>query len=651
MSGLLQDGRYALRMMVRRPALTSIIVITLALGIGANTAIFSLVDTVLLRRPPYADPDRLVMVWEHQPERGPAIRPVRPANFFDWKDRTTSFDDVAWSRDGIFTVTGDGEPESIIGYRFSSNMLVGFVLLIACANVANLLLADATARRRELAVRNALGATRFRVIRQMMTESLLLALAGGTVGVLVTWWLRDGLVALFPSQIANLNLPLVENIDVGASVFVFALAVSVGTGLLFGMLPAWNVARSNLQGALKDGGRSGSGAQRTHTGLVVAEVALSIVLLAGALLMVQSFVRVQRLQFGFDPDRVMSGRVVPPQYRYPDEARVEAFTRALMPRLQAIPGVERAGVTNYLPLSGWNAGIDFTIEGQPQSSQAERPSASYQITTEDYFQAMGIRLIAGRTVTARDDRSAPRVAMVNETLARKYWPGTVPVGRRILLEDSAGAVPCEIVGVVGDVKTNGLEEPTEGELFFSYWQGGDSVLGIALRTSVDPASVAGQMRAAVRSVDREQPLTHVLPMSELAAESLAFRRTGMMLAGGFSVLALVLAAIGIYGVLSYSVTKRTREIGVRMALGATRHEVARLVMRDGLRMASAGTAIGVAAALALTRFLASVLYQVRPGALTYVVVSTILLAVAWLAIWLPARRATAIDPIVALRAD
>ena len=804
MEGLFQDVRYALRMIARRPALSGIIVLTLALGIGANTAIFSLVNTVLLRPQPYPEADRLVMVWEQQLERGPQVRPVRPANFFDWQERAASFEAVAWSRDLITSLTGDGEPESIIGYRFAANMLdvlgvqpalgrgftaaddtpgapgvvllsdklwkrryaadpgilgrvltldgqpytvigvmppafkhpqgaelwtplrltpelaanrtngilrligrlkpgvsieqaqtelsgiyrdlagrypatneglgvdleafgttgdarplllilfagVGFVLLIACANVANLLLADATSRRRELAVRSALGATRYRVIRQMLTESLMLALAGGTLGALLTWWTKDALLVLFPANIANLDLPRVEQIDVGAGVFLFALIVSLATGLLFGILPAWNVARGDLQGALKEGDRGGSGSRRTHAVLVVAEVALSIVLLAGALLMVQSFMRVQQLQFGFQPERVMSGRVILPQYRYPDAASAETFTRTLISRLEEIPGVEAVGMTYFLPLSGWSAGLGFSIEGRPEPSTADQPSAGYHVTTEDYFKAMGIRLLNGRTFTSRDNRSAPGVVVINETLARQHWPGENPVGRRVLVSGASGPLPFEIVGVVEDVKTAGLEEPVDGDMYFSYWQGGTSVLGIALRTSGDPAALAGPLRAAVWSIDPEQPVTYVMPMAELAAESLAFRRAGMMLAGGFGLLALVLAAIGIYGVLSYSVSRRTREIGIRVALGATRGEVARLVVREALVMTGVGVALGLAAALGLSRFMASVLYEVKPGdPLTYVAVAGILLAVAVLATLIPARRATGVDPLVALRAE
>ena len=804
MEGLMQDVRYAGRMVARRPALSFIIVLTLALGIGANTAIFSLVNTVLLRPLPYPDRDRLVMVWERQLARTAASRPVRPANFFDWKGRTRSFEDIAWSRDGMFNLTGEGEPESIVGYRFSANMLsvlgvrpslgrgftadddkpgaasvvvlsdrlwrrrfnadrgilgrtltlnlqphtvigvmpaafrhpqraelwvpialtpaltanrtstmlrlvgrlkpgiepaeaetelttfyreladqhpainqgmtpsverlgatgdakplllvlfagVGFVLLIACANVANLLLADASSRRREVAVRSALGATRYRVIRQMLMESLLLAVAGGTLGALVTWWTRDGLVFLFPSNIANLNLPLVDRIDVGAGVFVFALLVSVATGLLFGILPAWKVARSDLQNALKQGDRGGSASGRTHGSLVVAEVALSIVLMAGALLMAQSFMRVQRIQLGFDADRVLSARVLLPSSRYPDRARATAFTRSLMARLQQIPGVEAAGAVSYLPLSGWSGGVDFDIEGRPLATGAERPSASYQNATEDYFRSMGIRLISGRVFTARDDASAPLVVLVNETLAKKYWPGENPVGRKVLIPRQSARVPFEIAGVVSDVRSAGLEEPVEAEMYFSYWQDAGLLLCLTLRTPGDPASLAAQVRAAVWSVDRDQPLTHVMPLADLASESLAFRRVGMMLAGGFALLALVLAAIGIYGVLSYSVSRRHREIGIRVALGATRGEVARLVVREGLVMTGLGVIIGLAAAIGLTRFLTTVLYGVDPGdPLTHAVVAVILLSVAVLATLIPARRATAVDPLVALRTD
>ena len=804
MEALLQDIRYAARIIHRRPALSIVIVLTLALGIGANTAIFSIVNTVLLRRLPYPDADRLVRIWERQLDTGAPERPVRPANFFEWKERSTSFEDVAWSGMGNFILTGDGEPESVPGYRFSANMLdvlglqpalgrgfredearpgaprvvilgdqlwrrryaadpgilgrsitlsgdshtvigvmppgfkhperaeiwtpmaltveqaasrtftmlrlvgrlkpglshdlaqaeiaglyrelaerypdvnkgltaslepvgstgdakplllvlsagVGFVLLIACANIANLMLADVTARRRELAVRGALGASRSRVVRQLLTESLLLALAGGALGAIVTWWMRNGLKVLFPSNIANLDLPLVERIDVGPDVFAFALLISLATGLLFGLLPAWQVSRANLQGALKDDVRGGSGSRRTHAVLVVAEVALSIVLLAGALLMVQSFIRVQRLQFGFDVERVLTGRVILPPYRYSDSAKIEAFARELMPSLRAIPGVDAAGLTNFLPLSGWSGGTQFSIEGQPPLTRAEQPYAGYQVATEDYFRSMGIRLVSGRVFTDRDRQGAAHVVVINETLARRYWPGKNPVGTRVVLDFPSGQFVHEIVGIVSDVRAFGLEEPAEGEMYFSYWQQPDAVIGITLRTSGDPSSLPRQLRAAVWSVDREQPVTHVLTMSGLAAESLAFRRTGMMLAGGFGMLALALAAIGIYGVLNYSVSRRTREIGVRVALGATRGEVATLVVREGLLMTAIGIVIGLAAAAALTRFLTSILFEVQPGdPLTYAAVSAILIGVALAATWLPARRAASVDPLVALRAE
>jgi predicted permease len=548
---------------------------------------------------------------------------------------------------GPFDNPGDAKP--LLAILFAG---VGFVLLIACANVANLLLADATGRRRELAIRGALGASRGRVARQILTESVMLALAGGAGGALMTLWTRDTLVALFPRTIANLNLPRVDHIDLGPKVFLFAVVVSVACGLIFGLLPAWNVGRAQLQDTLKQGDRGGSASRRTHAALVIGEVALSVVLLSGAVLMVQSFIRLQQHRLGFNADRVLSARLILPRYRYREDERVLAFTRAFIDRLKAIPGVESVGVTNYLPLSGWWGNEVFRIEGQPDPAPDSQPNADYRIASEDYFQTMGIPLVAGRTFTARDDASAPAVVIVNETLAKRYWPGDNPIGRRMVIDRGTERVPHEIVGVIGDVKSFGLEEETHAELFHPYWQTPSALLGVVLRTRVDPASLAGPVRAAVWSIDGDQPITYLMPMADLAAESLAFRRNGMMLSGGFGLLALALAAMGIYGVLSSTVSRRTREIGVRMALGATRGEVAALVMREGLRMTAIGTTLGLAAALALMRSISSVLYGVGPGdPLSYMAVIAMLVSVAVLATWLPARRATVVDPLIALRAE
>ena len=804
MAAFVQDLRYAARMFARRPAMSLIVIITLALGIGANTAIFSLVNTVLLRRLPYTEPQQLVMVWERAASRGENDMPVRPANFFDWKSRAQSFEDVAWSRDGMFNITGDGEPESVFGYRFSANMLdvmgmqpmigrafhadedrpgapkvvllshklwqrryggdtsilgraitlngdaytvigvmpaafthpagmelwtpialppalaarrdvgvlrlvgrlkpgvtreaaqaevaslyrdlerehsgtntglsarivqlgdsgdagpllailfagVGFVLLIACANVANLLLADASARRRELAVRAALGASRWRVVRQMLTESVLLALVGGALGALSTWWTSDALMALFPRNISNLDLPFVERIDVDARVFLFALVVSVATGLLFGLLPAWNVTRAGLQGALKDGGRSGSASRRTHATLVVAEVALSLVLLAGALLMVQSFIRLQQGRLGFEPERVLSARLMLPQYRYGDNERIAAFTESLVERLKVVPGVEAVGITNYLPLSGWWGIQEFAVDGQPDPPPGSEPNADFRIASEDYFRSMGMRLLAGRTFTSRDDASAPPVVIVNETLARQYWPGQDPVGRRMLVRDGDARLAWEIVGVVADVKSFGLEEETHAEMFRPVRQAPSPLLGITLLGRVDPASLASPLRSAVWSIDRDQPVTHVMPMAELAAESLTFRRVGMTLAASFGLVALVLAAVGIYGVLSYSVSRRTREIGVRVALGASRRDILRLVVGEGMGMTLVGVVLGLAGAVAVSRLIAGVLFGVKAGdPATYIAVAGILAIVALAASYLPARRAMRVHPVEALRME
>ena len=528
---------------------------------------------------------------------------------------------------------------------------VGFVLLIACANVANLLLADAAARRRELAVRGALGASRSRVVRQLLTESLLLAMAGGALGAFLTWWMRDGLTVLFPSNIANLNLPLVERIDVGPRVFVFALLVSLATGLVFGLMPAWQAGTQRLAGRTQRR-QPRRNAFATHACRSRHRRSGSLHRAAGGSAAHGAELHTRSAPAVRARRRPRSHRrVILPDYRYGDESKVERFARDLIPRLQAIPGVEAAGLTNFLPLSGWSGGMPFSIEGQPPLTRAEQPSAGYQVATENYFRAMGIRLVSGRVFADRDKQNAPPVVAINETLARRYWPGRNPVGTRVVVDLRSGPVVHEVIGIVADVRAFGLEQPAEGEMYFSYWQQPDWVIGIALRTARDPSLLARQLRAAVWSVDREQPVTHVLTMSELAAESVAFRRMGMMLAGGFGLLALTLAAIGIYGVLSYSVSRRTREIGVRVALGATRREVAALVVRESLTMTTVGIVIGLAAAAGLTRFLTSILFEVQPGdPRTYAAAGAILVAVALVATWLPARRAASVDPLIALRA-
>jgi putative ABC transport system permease protein len=744
------------------------------------------------------------MIWESQPEQaGGDAMPVRPANFFEWRTRIAAFEEVAWSRDAMFNLTGEGVPESLLAYRFSANMLdvlgvqpmlgrgfrreedrpegakvvllshklwqrryagdpnvlgrsvtlngeshtiigvmpasfnhpegveiwtpialppavaarrditllrlvgrlkpgvtreqaqaelaslyedlerrhreaagltvklaqlgdagdakpllavllgaVGFVLLIACVNVANLLLADATGRQRELAVRAALGASQIRVARQLLTESMLLALAGGLVGALLAWWTRRSLVALFPQTISNLDLPRVDEVVMDWRVAVFAIASSVAAGLFFGLLPALKVARSDLQAPLRTGERSGLATRRTHAALVVAEVALSIVLLAGAMLMVQSFIRVQRQDLGFTPSGVLTARVMLPRYRYADNEQLRRFATSVLERLAGSPGVESVGLTNFLPLSGWWGNRTFWVDGQPEPMPGAEPTADARMASEDYFRTMGIRVIAGRAFTARDDERLPRVVIVNQTLAERYWPGQSAIGRRILIQDNGTRVPLEIVGVIADVRSFGLEEEIHAEMFRPLWQEPWPLLAITVRSAVAPETMAGTIREAVWSVDRDQPITHVLPMEDLAAEALAFRRVGMVLAAGFGLLALALAGLGIYAVSSYSVTRRTREIGVRVALGATRREVVRLVLREGVVMTATGVVIGLAAAAMLTRYLTSLLFEVQPGdPTTLAAVSGTLLALAVLATWLPARRAASIDPNLALRAE
>jgi len=527
---------------------------------------------------------------------------------------------------------------------------VGFILLIACANIANLLLSRAAGRQREIAVRTALGAARGRIVRQMLTESATLAVGGGLLGILLADWCFNFLKNLIPEDLSH-----TVSLALNPGVLGFALAVSLASSFVFGMAPALEVSRIDLHEVLKEGGRGSVGPRRRRLRslFVIGEVALSLMLLVGSGLLLQSFAKVRGLNPGFRAEHVLTVRVDAPVTKYGDFAKREAFFERVLDRVRTLPGVKAAGFTSALPLT-WDGGTSsFTPEGRVLD-----PNVSYdannRVVTPGYFEAMGIPLKRGRFFTAADGKDGPPVVIINETMARKFWPNQDPVGQRFKYGDPQDKTPwCRIIGISGDVRQMRLDEPPRQEMYFPYWQakGNWMVLrDLAVRTSGDPSSLAGAVRQAVWSVDKDQPVSDVRTLDDLLDQEVAQRRVQAALLGAFAALALILACVGIYGVLSYLVTQRTREIGVRVALGASGFDVFRSVAGQGMTLAAIGTAAGLAGALALSRLLESLLFGVSAGdPLTYAGAIVVFGVVATLACYFPARRATRVDPMIALR--
>jgi putative ABC transport system permease protein len=809
MSTLIQDLRYGLRMLARSPGFTAVAVLTLALGIGANTAIFSVVNTVFLGPLPYPDADQLVVINESSKPMPEG--PISYSNFLDWQAQNQVFEHMAafqgealtlvgvkvpesmpslnvsadffptlgvnpiygrsflpsedkagampavimsyglWQRrfgadPGLigkslslkgtlgtrdFTVVGilprdyafyapaelyvpiglwgaDGYlmkrenhdrtlalarlkpgvgleqaraqmetiasrlrqqyPETNTGFGVTITPLrervvghvrpavlvllgaVGFVLLIACVNVANLLLARSTGRQREVAIRVALGAGRRRMIRQLLTESVLLALAGGLAGLLLGLWSSSALAPLIPP-----GFP-VQRIAIGDRVLGFTLLISLLTGIAFGLAPALHASKPDLNEALKEGGRTSTesfGHHRLRGLLVVCEVALALVLLISAGLMIQSFRQLLRVDPGFNPRGVltMGLDMSDPKYQT-NPARFMAFNAQLLERVRAVPGVQYAGTVRPLPLGGGRSTMPFYRDDRPVPSGENFPAADWHAVSPGYFQAMGIRLVRGRDFADSDNQNTLQVTMISEGLARRYWPDEDPIGKRLRIGTPEMGLPWfTVAGVVGDTRPYGLEASAPAELYISCLQLGSWVdMNLVVRTASNPLGVAAGVRDQVLALDKEMVLGDVQTMEQRLAGTLAGRRTNTLILGIFASLALVLAAVGIYGVMSYLVGFRTHEIGVRMALGAGRSDVLKLVAGQGLGLTLIGVGVGLAGAFGLTRFLASMLYGVRPTDLaTFAAVSLGLMAVALLACCIPARRATKVDPIVALR--
>jgi putative ABC transport system permease protein len=802
---MLNDLRYAARTLAKNPAFTAVAVLTLAIGIGANTAIFSVVNSVLLRPLPFTDPERIVSVWTSTPNerRGnhtaggfldiqrenqslaaiagytsipvTAVRAGGPPLQFEGVYATIDLFDVLGARaaegrtfsrhvdgsarDGVVVLshaarqqvfgeapaTGErirlnGEPYVVLGVlpprvawpesgelwllspkdvppspvdvpdgdrevgyfnaigrlkngishsqagedlrrvaallqqRRSASAeardlriapireevvgdvrlallvfqgAVGVVLLVACANVSSLLIARATGRRRELAIRAALGASRGRLVRQLLTESLLLGVAGGLAGLLAGAWFTSLLVSLLPDSV-----PRSDAIEVNALVRLVTLATAVGTGLLFGVLPALQASRTFVSTALKGSGdRANTARGRAHAALVVGEIALTLVLLAGAGLLINSFLRLQQVDSGFQPDHVLVAAFAVPQTRYPTGAKQTAVYRQVLEGLAARPELQAVGVGFPGPLRGQNASGSFVVEGRTDARD-DRPFAHIASVSGGFFPAMGIPLIAGRTFADADRDGAPRVVIVSETLATRYWPGVDAVGKRLRFDDDPKVPWMTIVGVSGNARQLGLHEPPPALLYIPYEQFPLPFTSIVVRGRAGDDIAASLIRKEVQRVDPELAVDQIRSLRAVIDRSVEEPRFRTFVLSAFAAIALLLAAVGVYGLISYSVTQRTREIGIRVALGAQPRQVLGRMMREGLLLAATGAAIGLAAALLAARLLSTFLFGVgATDAPTFAAVAAILVAVAVLATYLPSRRALRVDPIAALRTE
>ena len=809
MDTLIKDIRFGVRGLLKRPAFTAILILTLALGIGATTSIFSIVNAVILRRLPYQNADRIVAIEEFG--LGGTKSQVTPANFLDWRAQNTVFEhlaaihtqqanlnlsdqaeriDVAVTSANFFSVFGtqpqrgrffipsdeqaghapvavisnnlwqrhfggdpqlagktislDGKSYQVVGiappgfnypdkteawlpplrlapelnermdvtqvrglgflstvallkpgvslsqaagemdtitsrlrqqYPDTNNrrfdrvvslhkhlvgetrtMLwllfgaVGFVLLIACANVANLLLARSASRQKEMAIREALGASRWRVMQQVLTESTMIALAGGVVGLGLAWWSVALIAKLLPQ-----DFPRAGEITVDWRVLGFTLAASVLTGILFGLAPAIQLSGVETQESLKESGRGTAGSRRHNrlrNLLIVSEVALSVVLLAGAGLLFRTFLQLQSVQSGFDPQQVLTVRLSPSGANYKTDADYSTFFGNVLQRISAIPGVKSAGLINTLPLAkGPTAG--FRIEGRPPATPDKWPSANYRSISPDYFRTMKIPMIAGRAFTEQDKDQSPRVIMINQALARENFANEDPVGKRINfggIESNGQPVWWEIIGVAADVRNLELREEGSPDIYFNYRQDLFAGMNVVIRTTVEPQSLSSAVRFAVAEVDRNTPVSDVKTMEHLVSESVTQPRFNLFVLSVFGFIALMLSAAGIYAVTAYSVAQRTHEVGIRMALGAQRMDVLKLIVGGGMALIAGGIIIGLVTSVALTRLLNSLLFGVSAtDPLTFAAITLALAAVALFACYIPARRAMKVDPLVALR--
>jgi putative ABC transport system permease protein len=799
--------------MIKSPGFTAIAVFALALGIGATSSIFSVVNTVLLRPLNYKDPDRLVMVWESNPKRGIQAMTASLPTFADWREQNQVFDDMVAFLDRSVTISGIEEPEQVWGSLVTPGLLpllgahpalgrlfspeeetpgsapvvilshgvwqrlyggdpeiigkavtlngnpltvigvmgqdfefppqfrneayqspridlwipaamspnqlprtahlfmvvarlkegvtaaqaqtemsliaqrieqehpankdygvrvvplhrqfagdmqmallillgaVGFVLLVACTNVANLLLARAAARQKEIALRTALGATRRRIVYQLLTENIVLGLAGGIAGLLLALWGVELLKTTNPD-------PRLTSIVLDVKVLAFTLACSVLAAVVFGLAPSIQTSRVDMNETLKEGSRdssNASGRKVLRNLFVVSEVALALILLIGAGLLIKSFIRLQETNVGFNADNVLTVNLSLRGAKYGKPQQQTAFYQQLIERVGFLPGVQSVGAVSNLPMSGRNIMLSFDLESIPKAP-GEARSAEYHVVTPDYFDAMGIPVLSGRGFTPHDSMQNQPVIAINEAFARRYWPDDNPVGQRMYIKNSGGGAQPEkplmreIVGVVKDVRHAGVDVDPKPEMYVPFLQNTESSLTLVVRTSSDPTGMAGPVKNEIQALDKDLAAYNIKTMEELVAGSISRRRFSMLVLGVFAAVALVLAAVGIYGVISYSVARRTREIGIRVALGAKRADILRLMLTEGMSLTVIGILIGLAGAFILTKGLSSMLYGVSAtDPIVFGVISGVVIAVAGLATYLPARKATRVDPMVALR--
>ncbi|MDQ3120356.1 MAG: ABC transporter permease, partial [Verrucomicrobiota bacterium] len=522
---------------------------------------------------------------------------------------------------------------------------VAFVLLIACANVANLLLSRAAARQKELALRAALGASRLRLVRQMLTESVLLAVMGGVIGVLLAYWGIQVLIGFGPD-----NIPRLNEIAIDPRVLAFTFGISLLTGVLFGLIPALQASRPDLNDALKEGSRGSTGGRsRTLRNVfVVAEVSLALVLLIGAGLMIRSFVRLQAVETGFNPENVLTMRAQLPRKRYAEPHQILDFFKQAQERIAAVPGVQAVGAISYLPLTGPAARDGFKIVGRPEPAPGQEPGVEVRVITPGYFQAMGIPLLKGRLLDERDGKES-RVLLINETMAKKYFPNQDPVGKQIVVTWSEGETDT-IVGVVGDIREGALNKEAETAIYWPHPREPYSGMALVVRTAGDAARFGTAVQKEIRALDPEQPVADLRTMKQVISKSIARPRFNTLLLTIFAAVALMLASVGLYGVMNYSATQRTHEVGIRMALGATRADIMRLVVGNGMLLTLIGIGIGIVASWGLTRVMQSFLFGVgATDAVTFIVVSALLIVVALVANYIPARKATRVNPVIALR--